>query len=241
MTGGSIAYCGLPPTPATLMAAWNLDPVLLAGLGLVAWLIARHAVRPLSAWAAWGLAVALFVSPLCNLTSALFSVRVLHHVLLAVAVAPLLVRGFALERRVAGGGTAAAVLHGALMWLWHAPVAYSWALSSVPGYWLMQLTLLASGVWLWAVILGPARGPSLAAAAISLVQMGMLGAVILLAPQPLYAAHLFTTEPFGLSALADQQLAGAIMWIPAAGPYMAAILWGVMSLLGPATSSEAGR
>jgi predicted ferric reductase len=36
--------------------------------------------------------VVIFVSPLCALSSALFSVRVLHHVLLVAAVAPLYVR-----------------------------------------------------------------------------------------------------------------------------------------------------
>jgi hypothetical protein len=32
---------------------------------------------------------------------------------------------------------------------------------------------------------------------------------------PLYAPRALTTGPWGLTALADQQLAGVIMWIPA--------------------------
>ncbi|MRX50670.1 cytochrome c oxidase assembly protein [Paracoccus sp. S-4012] len=213
------------------MTVWNLDPVLLAGLGVLAWACHARATRPGAAWAGFALAVLVFVSPLCNLTSALFSARVLHHVLLTAAIAPLLVRGFGLERFAIGGGLAAAGVHAVLMWLWHMPGAYAWGLGSVPGYWLMQATLLLSALWLWSVILGRAGGAALGAAAASFIQMGMLGAVIVFASVPLYGAHLLTTAPWGLTALEDQQLAGLLMWVPAAGPYMAAILWQVMVLL----------
>ncbi len=54
--------------------------------------------------------------------------------------------------------------------------------------------------------------------------MGLLGAVITFARVPLYPPHFATTDPFGLSALADQQLAGLIMWVPATIPYLAAAL-----------------
>ena len=56
------------------------------------------------------------------------------------------------------------------------------------------------------------------------MQMGLLGALITFAGQPLYAPHFFTTEPWGLSALEDQQVAGLIMWAPSAGLYLAAAL-----------------
>ena len=46
------------------------------------------------------------------------------------------------------------------------------------------------------------------------VQMGLLGALITLAPRALYAPHALTTVAWGLSPLQDQQLGGAIMWIP---------------------------
>lgn len=225
-----IAYCGAAPTPADLAGAWNLDPVLLAGLAALAFAIHRRAARPGLAWAGWALAVILFVSPLCNLTSALFSVRVLHHVVLTAAIAPLMVAGFGL-RIPARGAMAAALAHALAMWVWHAPGPYAWALSTAPGYWLMQATLAGTAIWLWAVILGPERGASVTAAAASFMQMGLLGAVLVFAASPLYAAHLLATDPWGLSALTDQRLAGLLMWVPAAGPYMAAILIGVARLI----------
>lgn len=233
MVNSPIAYCGLPPTPAMLAGAWNLDPVLLAGLAGAVWVIHRCATRPMLAWAAWVIAVVVFVSPLCNLSSALFSARVLHHVLLTAAIAPLVVAGFGLGGRIAIGGAGAAVLaHALTMWLWHAPGPYAWALSSVPGYWLMQATLFLTAIWVWSVILGADRGATIIAAAGSFMQMGLLGAVIVFAATPLYAAHLFTTQPWGIAPLTDQRIAGLLMWVPAAGPYMAAILWGVAGLMG---------
>ena len=41
---------------------------------------------------------------------------------------------------------------------------------------------------------------------------------------PLYAPHFLTTAPWGFRPLEDQQLAGLIMWVPAAGLYLAAAL-----------------
>jgi putative membrane protein len=37
--------------------------------------------------------------------------------------------------------------------------------------------------------------------------------------------HLVSTAPWGLSPLADQQLAGLLMWVPAILPYLGVALW----------------
>lgn len=222
-----IAYCGVPPTPATLMGAWNLDPFLLAALALWAVALYRHG-KGAFGWSAWALAVAVFVSPLCSLTSALFSARVAHHVLLSAVIVPLTLLGLtrALRDKLRVVGVAAAILlHAAAMWAWHAPGPYAWALATVPGYWLMQATLAGTAAAVWLHVLSPDRGGAAVAAGGTFVQMGMLGAIVLFAGQPLYAAHLLTTEAWGLSPLADQQLAGLLMWVVGALPYMAALLW----------------
>ncbi|WP_246450478.1 cytochrome c oxidase assembly protein [Sphingomonas rhizophila] len=60
---------------------------------------------------------------------------------------------------------------------------------------------------------------------VTTVQMGLLGALITFAANPLYAPHFSVTAPWGLSPLEDQQMAGLIMWAPSAGLYLAAALW----------------
>src|SRR3546814_1734460 len=88
-----IPYCGAAPLPGDWLARWNGDPILLlafAAVALVAWQRMEVAA---SFWAGLAILVLLFVSPLCALSSALFSVRVGHHVLLTAVAAPLLVWG----------------------------------------------------------------------------------------------------------------------------------------------------
>src|SRR3546814_15411599 len=69
-----IPYCGAAPLPGDWLARWNGDPWLLLALGLIALLGLRRDVAP-PFWAAMGVLGLLFISPLCALSSALFSVR----------------------------------------------------------------------------------------------------------------------------------------------------------------------
>src|SRR5712675_1068443 len=79
----------------------------------------------------------------------------------------------------------------------------------------------------WAAILAPATpsGAALIALVATIGQMGLLGALIVFAPGPLYSVHLLSTAPWGLSPLADQQLGGLLMWVPASLPYLGVGLW----------------
>src|SRR3546814_7132584 len=58
-----------------------------------------------------------------------------------------------------------------------------------------------------------------------MVQMGLLGALLTFSGSALYAPHLLTTQALGMSPLQDQQLAGLIMWVPAAGLYLGAAMF----------------
>lgn len=223
-------YCGLAPRPDEWLSRWNFDPALLAALVVVAlaWSFAIGRTDPrlhIPFAGAMGLLLILFVSPLCALTSALFSARVVHHVLLTAAAAPLLV--FAIPRagvRVNGSLAFWTAAQAMIFWAWHAPDPYSLALSSDVIYWIMQLTLLGSAVGFWAVVRRSSEPAAVAALLATMVQMGLLGALITFNNAPLYAPHVGTTEAWGLTQLQDQQLAGLIMWVPAAAVYLVAAL-----------------
>ena len=223
-----IAYCGPASIPGDFWIRWNGDPVLLAVLAGLAFAVGRgHSDNARAGWGAIALMFVIFVSPLCALASALFSARVFHHVLLVAAVAPLLAMAFPL-RRVGSPPLAVLVAANAIiLWLWHAPAPYEWGLASVPAYWLMQGSLLVSAWAFWRAIMSPdaPRGPALIALVATIAQMGLLGAIIVFAPRPLYLVHLASTAPWGLSPLADQQLAGLLMWVPAMLPYLGVGLW----------------
>lgn len=233
-----LPYCGAGPAPAELMARWNADPVLLAALaaaGLAYWRASAHFPERRPRFAlAMALALLLFVSPFCALTSALFSARAVHHVLLAGLLAPLIVAAIPAARlRPAGGIAAWTAAQAVIFWLWHAPPAYGWALSGHGGYWLMQLSLLGAAIGFWAALRRATMPGAVAALLATMVQMGLLGALITFAGAPLYAPHYLTTAAWGLTPLEDQQTAGLVMWAPAAGAYLAAAMAVAWRWIGP--------
>lgn len=212
--GASLPYCGSAPLTGELWARWNLDPVLLVAL-LILLLCRGYFTGPRGKfpfWTGWAVLCVAFVSPLCALSSGLFSARSVHHLLLVTAAAPLLAHAGLRLKGVPLSG--ALVLHVLLFWGWHLPVAYEAALSSYAVYWLMQLTLLGSALAFWGALYDEEAGvPALTATAIMVGQMGLLGALLTFAPEALYGPHLATTGLYGLTPLEDQQLAGLLMWV----------------------------
>jgi len=222
-----VPYCGAGPLPGELLARWNLDPVLILGLGLAALILWRRGsgARNTHAWSALLVTLILFVSPLCALSSALFAVRTAHHLALVVVLAPLLARALPRQRAPNGTTLLLATLGSALVfWLWHAPSLYAWALSHDGAYWLMQISLVGTATWFWRSLRSAALLPSVAALLVAMVSMGLIAALLTFAPTAFYAPHALTTMPWGLSPLEDQQLAGLLMWVPGSLAYLAAAL-----------------
>ena len=225
-----IAYCGIPAIPADVWMRWNFDPAVLLALGLLG-LAAQRAGAARAGWGAAAVGFVVFISPLCALSAALFSARVAHHALLVGVMAPLLALAFPAGRRALPLAPLF-VAHMLLLWAWHVPFLYGWALETVAAYWLMQATLLGSAWQLWREALRPgAEDRGIATLVGTVAQMGMLGAILTFAPRPLYFAHMLTTESWGLRPLEDQQLAGLIMWVPAVLPYLAVAAWLGLRLL----------
>jgi putative membrane protein len=208
-------YCGAPPAPGDV--AWNADPVL-AGvllLGLLAAWAAGAERRMLLA--GWGVLALALVSPLCNLSVALFSARVAQHLVLLTVAAPLLALAFPARHWGPGRLAAASGAFALALWAWHMPGPYAATFRSDLVYWVMQGSLFATAAWLWHGLLrGAAARPDavLLAGLATAAQMGALGALLTFAPRPLFAPHGLTTLAWGLTPLEDQQLGGLLMWVP---------------------------
>lgn len=217
----NIPYCGAAPDPAELLSRWNMDPWLLTALAVAALTLAvtvRRDQRPVAALAV-GVLVVAFVSPLCALSSGLFSARAVHHVLLVACAAPLLAL---LGRRDRSIGIALPFAISTItLWLWHVPTFYTAALDHHALYWLMQASLLGTAIWFWRAILSArsALPAAMVALAAAVGQMGLLGALLTFAPRALYPHHMIAPLAYGIDPLQDQQLAGLIMWVPAMLPY----------------------
>ena len=219
MNGWQGSYCGPAPVPGDLLASWNFDPIVLALLAIIGLWAGRS--RP---GAAAIIVLALvFVSPLCALSSALFSARVVHHVLLVAVAAPLLALVRPLRATILVGPAFA--LATVTLWLWHLPAAYDAALGHKAIYWIMQAMLFGAAFWFWRAVFSQPAGSGALWVLFAYISMGLLGALLTLAPDAIYATHAVAPMAWGMSPLADQQLGGLIMWMPSGLPFAA---WGLM-------------
>jgi putative membrane protein len=208
-----IPFCGTPPLPDDLWSRWLFDPVLGAGLMALAAVLIWKATDRRAAGAAWVLVALLFMSPLCAASMALFSARVGQHILLTLVAAPLLAQ--ALRLRLLGVVPSAG-LFALLFWIWHAPAPYAATLHSDLVYWAMHLSLLGAAWMLWSALLGAVHTrPHLVVLGVAgtAAQMTLLSALLVFSSDVWHDWHLLTTLAYGLSPQADQQLAGALMWV----------------------------
>lgn len=176
------------------------------------------------------------VGPLDEWAETSTTAHMIQHMLFMVVIAPLWVLSSPLSRLVAGGGRwlvscwtpflrmtrhpmLTAYLHGLTVWFWHTPRYYQLALDN-PWWHVVEhgLFLMTAGLFWWAVLQGKHRNVhwSLFALLLTLMHTGFLGALLTFAQAPLYGES---------RSLEDQQLAGLIMWVPGAVPYLLAAAW----------------
>jgi putative membrane protein len=111
-------------------------------------------------------------------------------------------------------------LHGATLWLWHLPAPYEAAVHSESIHAVQHITFMGTAVlfW-WGLVYGRygrvGYGVSVLFVFSTLVHSGILGAIFTLSRAPFYRVYTERASSAGVDPVADQQLAGLIMWIPA--------------------------
>lgn len=107
-----------------------------------------------------------------------------------------------------------------VFWAWHAPPLFDAAARDGRLHALEHLSFLATSALFWWVVLRPAgrRALSRGAAVLYLfaaaLQASLLGALLTFARAPLYPDYTHKALAAGHDPLADQQLAGLVMWVP---------------------------
>jgi len=214
--------------------------------------LAARAVAFSAGWLALALAL---LSPLDAAAGRSFAAHMLQHEILMLIAAPLLVLGRGLPillwslphhaRKSVGHFTkrhavrsfwngltapvSAWLLHGAALWLWHAPPFFNAALKDGTLHHWQHATFFVSALLFWHALLRHGAQSSRGAAIFYLftttVHTGVLGALITFARTPLYAPFDYgLLQPGALTPLEDQQLGGLIMWVPGALVYVGAAL-----------------
>jgi putative membrane protein len=143
------------------------------------------------------------------------------------------------------------LLQAGLLWAWHAPGLFQAAVENEVIHALEHLSFLGSALLFWWVIVSTfgrrhaQRGVGILYLFTAALQGGLLGALLTFSPRVWYPIYIDRGAAWGLSALADQQLAGIIMWVPAGLIYILAGLLMMKSWLDAmetaAISTEAGR
>jgi putative membrane protein len=120
------------------------------------------------------------------------------------------------------------LLHVGTLWFWHAAVPYDAAIQSKLVHILEHFSFLFTGMLFWRVVIDTrsagrvSHGLGVLLVFAMAMQSVLLSALLTFARTPWYSRYAATTAPWGLEPLADQQLAGVIMWIPAGALYLAA-------------------
>jgi putative membrane protein len=186
-------------------------------------------VRVAAAAGALAALACVWLTPLTTALPGPFSAHMVTHMTVVAAAAPLLalaLTGTALDplRRLPAPLLAvpASLVELLVVWSWHAPALHEFARRSNLGLAAEQAMFLASALAVWLCATAPDRraapgaheigagksGSTSAAGVVALLvtsmHMTLLGALLALAPRPLYPAH-------GAAALADQHLGGALM------------------------------
>jgi putative copper resistance protein D len=185
---------------------------------------------------------AALLSPIDSYAEFMLSYHMGQHVLLTMVAAPLLALGapvtLALAATSPSGGRRILLrfLHGrflrivaspvlgwvafvVVMWGWHVPSLYDAALRNDGVHAVEHATLLAAALLFWWQVVGLDPNPvrishpgRLFFLFLAMPAMAMLGLAISSADRILYPFYAVASPAIGVSPIADQRLAGALMW-----------------------------
>ena len=174
----------------------------------------------------------------------LFSAHMVQHLLLTMAVAPLLVMGtpgwmlrpalrvrwIAATARWITRPTRCFILFNVVIAAWHLPVLHNAAMAEHPIHIALHLVFLVAAVLMWWPIISPL--PELPRLSYPLqmlylfllsIPMSVVAIFIAYASDVLYPAYASAPRLWGITPLTDQFIGGLIMWIPG-GLFFVAII-----------------
>ena len=226
------------------MIPWTADPFALALVALASLVYVvrvRDRGKPLffgAAMIALGLAL---VSPLAFLARGVFfSAHMLQHLLLVLAVPPLVLLSLPHERATEGVHESSLLrivpswgLGVGAMWLWHAPTLCNAASTDAMVLHAQTLSLLAmGGAFFWPIFGSRAAHRLSTFGAVAYLFTACAACTVLgigITFSPVEVCSIFARpsairEAWNVSAKADQEVGGLLMWVPGCLVYAACIV-----------------
>jgi cytochrome c oxidase assembly factor CtaG len=215
--------------------------------------------RPVAAWrrVAFGAGLAVLAFALFSPVDAigeeeLFFVHMIQHVLVGEVAPILVVAGltgpllrpllqFRLVQALRG------LAHPLIAWplwalnlyVWHLPYLYESALTNSGLHAMEHICFFTAGALFWAPVLEPLPAPQWFGSGAKLLYIVaarftsmVLGNVFIWAGDPVYGSYVHTVAPWGISASADQGMAGSVMMVVDSVVTIAAIAWLFLKLAG---------
>ena len=229
--------------------------VLMAALGLRWWARVRRTARSVPGWrvAAFltglGLVWLTVLPPLATLDHTLLTAHMLKHLIVMTLAAPLLLLGEPVDQPGSHPDPRVPrrlMTHPVVCWLagtvtvlvWHVPAVMVSAMHSPSVHLAQTVTFLVAGLLFWRPVIQPwavrarwsAWGVPLYLL-LATLPCDALSAFLAFCGRPLYAAALAPAPAEQL--LADQQRAGALMWVWVTLVYLVPAVWQVLRLLAP--------
>ncbi len=187
------------------------------------------------------LLAAIWLGPLLDAWRSSFAAGMVAHMGVIAVAAPLIAIGLPQGFRPGPSMPAALPVLASLVelvavWVWHAPAIRALATASTLATIAEQATFLLAGLLLWSTSFaasGERRHALAGAGALLLtsIHMTLLGALLSLAPRPLYGVGEVTWFGVVLDAAQDQQFGGILMLLVGAAVYLAGGLVLVRRLL----------
>jgi putative membrane protein len=197
-------------------------------------------------------------SPLAALDHDMLTAHMAQHLLLMTLAPPLILLGMprtalVYVRSKPMQRLASVATHPAFCWLaaagtlvvWHIPSAFMLGLRSQAWHSVEQTCFLASGLLFWWPVVRPSASPSnwpessmLLYLFVATLPCDVLSGFLVFCDRVIYPVFLSSPRFFGLSALEDQQCAGALMWTCVTVVYLTAGAVFTARLLSPHRSDE---
>lgn len=111
------------------------------------------------------------------------------------------------------------LLHGLALWIWHIPALFEWALHSDAVHAVQHVSfVVTAALFWWGMVHGrygrAGYGVGVLYVFLTALHSTVLGALLTVAPSAWYGSYETTAAHRRIDALADQQLAGLVMWVP---------------------------
>ena len=247
-------------TLRVLLSHWDFQPTVVAGClllaaGYLAWVRFKPQRRAVVFYTGLGVLAIALLSPIDGLGDTyLFSAHMIQHLLLLLICPPLMIAGLPvdatrrllrklsfnrLERWLAQPATALLIVVG-VVWAWHFPAFYNFALAHESVHAFQHLTFLVSATIFWWPVFTPLEERRMAMPTVLLyiflagLADAILGIILTFVPAGLYPMYLHPEDPWNILAIlrnnwgitpqVDQQLGGLVMWVPGSLIYLSVIL-----------------